>query len=95
MTELELYHFGVKGMKWGVRKKSSSTPESKPKRHLGIDSKGNVTFTREKTTKKNVQKLAIKTAILSANTALSVYISKHPEVIYKGMRSVERMTTRK
>ena len=87
----ELYHYGVKGMKWGVRKKSSNASNVKPKRHLGIDSRGNITFTRDKTTKKNVQKFAVKTAIFSANMGLSLYISKHPEVVYKGMQAVNKM----
>ena len=28
MNDLELYHYGVKGMKWGVRKKSSTVNKS-------------------------------------------------------------------
>ena len=32
MIENELYHFGVKGMKWGVRKSRSSSSSSKKKR---------------------------------------------------------------
>lgn len=32
MTENELYHFGVKGMRWGVRKARSSSGSSKKKR---------------------------------------------------------------
>lgn len=87
----ELCHYGVMGMKWGVRKKTSNAPNDKPRRHLGIDSRGNITFTRDKTTKKNVQKFAVKTAIFSANMGLSLYISKHPEVIYKGMQAVNKM----
>ena len=87
----ELYHYGVMGMKWGVRKKSSNASTGKPRRHLGIDSGGNITFTRDKTTKKNVQKFAVKTAIFSATTGLSMYISKHPEIVYKGMQAVNKM----
>ena len=45
----ELYHYGVLGMKWGVRKNEKKAV-SKGKRHLGINEKGNISFINEKTT---------------------------------------------
>lgn len=34
MTNNELYHFGIKGMKWGVRRKSDTTTSSNPMKKL-------------------------------------------------------------
>ena len=65
MNPNELYHHGVKGMKWGVRKSNvnKSAPNNTRKRHLGIDTHGNINITKEKTTKKNVAKFALKPAL--------------------------------
>lgn len=47
-----LYHYGVKGMKWGVRKSENLRSNRKEKLHLGIDDRGNLNLIRGKTTTK-------------------------------------------
>lgn len=89
----ELYHHGVKGMKWGHRKSR--------RLHVGIDNKGNLTITKEKTTRKNARKFAIRACIAASGVAAGVYISKHPQIVIKGMevfnnnkgKAVEDITT--
>ena len=92
MTENELYHFGVKGMKWGVRKKSStSASKGTKKRHIGIDDKGNINLVDKPTSKSNIKKFAIKSGIAIAGVSMSIYLSKHPEIITKGIRAVSKV----
>ena len=80
----ELYHHGVKGQKWGVRKNEKSHPK-KSKRHLGINEKGNVSFIYGKTTNKAKIRFVAKTVTFAAGMTLAAYISKHPDCVRKGM----------
>ena len=89
----ELYHHGVKGMKWGVRKNEKKYSQ-KSKRHLGINEKGNISFIHDKTTNKAKIKFAEKTFMFTLGMALSAYISKHPELINKGMNFVHGMSNK-
>lgn len=90
MDNLELYHHGVKGMKWGVRKdrQSSRSRTNKNKRHIGIDDSGNVSLIDHPTTKKGVAKFVAKTSVLALTVGVSVYMAKHPEVVMKGQKAV-------
>ena len=90
MYNNELYHFGIKGMKWGVHKKNEKGPTQKSKRHLGINEKGNISFVNTKTTNEAKAKFAAKTFMFAAGMTASFYISKHPELIYKGMKFMDR-----
>ena len=89
----ELYHHGVKGQKWGVRKNEKKSSQ-KSKRHLGINEKGNISFINGKTTNKSKVKFAAKTSMFAAGIALSVYISKHPDIVRKGMNFVHGMSNK-
>ena len=92
MDNLELYHHGVKGMKWGVRKdrrpKESNNSGIKQKKHIGIDDSGNVSLIDHPTTKKGVAKFVAKTSVFALTMGVSVYMVKHPEVVMKGQKAV-------
>ena len=94
MEENYLSHHGVKGMKWGIRKNEKKKDVSKGKRHLGINEKGNISFINEKTTNEAKAKFAAKLLISTAGIALSVYLSKHPNLIHKGMKFVNGVSNK-
>lgn len=88
MNNTELTHYGVKGMKWGVRKtKNVDTP--KQRRHLGIDERGNLNLITGKTSAKAKKLFATQLAISLGTTALSMYIAKNPQVVVKGQKAVQ------
>ena len=89
----ELYHHGVKGMKWGVRKNYKKSSQ-KSKRHLGINEKGDISFIHDKSTNKAKIKFAAKTFMFASGIALSVYISKHPDLVDKGMNFVHGISNK-
>lgn len=86
----ELQHHGIKGMKWGVRRSENKTG-SKPRRHLGIDDRGNINLIRGKTTTKAKKAFAVKTAMSVAPMALSIYMQRHPETVVKGINAVQKI----
>lgn len=83
----ELMHYGVLGMKWGVRRAKTSTVSTPlKKRHLGIDEHGNINLVTQ-TSKSGYRKFAIKMAASISMIGASAYLSKHPDQVMKG-RSV-------
>lgn len=100
----ELYHHGIKGQRWGVRRFRNAdgtlTPagrrrikqqesDVKTKRHIGIDEKGNINLITGKTTDKAKRRFAIKSAVWIGSMAAAAYIKKHPEILMKGKNSVD------
>lgn len=76
----------------GCSKKSSTSVSKGPKkRHIGIDDKGNINLVDKPTSKSNIKKFAIKSGIAIAGVSMSIYLSKHPEIITKGMRTVSKV----
>ena len=93
----ELYHHGVKGMKWGVRRyknKNKNTTRTE-KLHLGIDKNGNINLIRGKTTKEAKIAFAIKSSLFVGGMALTSYVAKHPSAIEKGEKTVKNLLKRK
>ena len=81
----ELYHYGVKGQKWGVRRfqnKNKNTTQTE-KLHLGIDKHGNINLIRGKTTKEAKIAFAIKSSLFVGSMTLTAYVAKHPSAIEK------------
>ena len=93
----ELMHFGVKGMKWGVRryKNKNKNKTQTEKLHLGIDRHGNINLIRGKTTKEAKTAFAIKSSLFVGSMALTAYVATHPSAIEKGEKIVKNLLKEK
>lgn len=86
----ELYHYGVKGMKWGVRRARVDESTLSKKKHLGIDERGNINLVNQKSNS-GYRKFAIKMVLTLSTVGISTYIAKHPDTIMKGYSAVSEM----
>lgn len=91
----ELYHHGVKGMKWGIRRYQNKNITQKEKLHLGIDKHGDINLIRGKTTKEAKTAFAIKSSLFIGSIALTAYVATHPNAIEKGEKIVKNLLKEK
>lgn len=84
----ELSHYGTKGMRWGIQKSKDSNSN---KKHLGIDDSGNINLIKGKTTKKGLNRFAIKSIVFISAVGLASYVSKNPEIMKKGINTTQNL----
>ena len=75
----------------GVHKSKFDKTNTESKKHLGIDDKGNINIIEGKSSSKGKKRFAVKTGISLASISLAVYIKRHPEIIIKGMNTVNKI----
>lgn len=104
----DIYHHGILGQKWGVRRYQNSDGtltlagkeryyKSNPgqkKRRIGITEKGKIGFVTDKPSKEAVALFAAKTTLLVGSMAASVYVAKHPEIIQKGANFIKKNSSK-
>lgn len=85
MEYYELYHHGIKGQKWGVRRyqNSDGTLTSEGKKHKSSSS--------PEQKKKIAKRIALGAAALGTAAAAAYYVKKHPEAISKIVDKVKNI----
>ena len=83
MTENELYHFGVKGMRWGVRKSRSLSGSSKTKKKAATN-----------TPEAKAREKQLKKAALYGVAAASAIVTIHNLNKYKNSESMAKTVSK-
>ena len=86
-----LQHFGVKGMKWGVRRSKSKSDTVKKKKQLTINDNGQFTISNKPASKKGIKNFTMRMIVSMSFLSASMYMSKHPQQILKGMDAVNKI----
>ena len=91
MTKSELYHHGIKGQKWGIRRfqneDGSYTAEGKERRRADGSEKHGIS-------KSTVKKVATAAAILGTAALAAAYVKKHPDKIARVISKASKFSVK-
>ena len=89
-----LSHYGVKGMRWGVRRNNDITSSSKTlRKRLTVKDNGLLTISNKPASRKGKINFAVRGLLSVATLAATIYVATHPEQVSRGEKAVKKMFT--